>query len=121
VRLCDFCNASAIVVYRARPVVTECDLTNFKANRVERVILTAEDPDWYACEDCRALIASGRRDDLVERSRTTDVAAFGDSTLALPPSQRRRARREMRRMVRTSQDDFWSARLGPPEPLEVMP
>jgi len=105
---CDFCNEDAVVLYRARP-------TSTRAGRGVSVTVTFTRTCWRACETCRALIASGRRDELAERGvrAYVDRHAFEGNR-----QQRRAATRELRATQRRTHDDFWRARIdAAPVPL----
>jgi hypothetical protein len=94
---CDFCGQPASVLYRARPV----------AHRVANLTVTWARTSWRACDSCRKLIASGRRDELVKRA------------LAAGPTTNRHERRALRSSMRRLHDHFWSARThAEPVPLE---
>ena len=85
---CDFCNGPATVFFRCQPVT----------QRICGALLGWSRRSWRACDTCRALIASGHRDRLVDRS------------LAAGPAPNRQGRRALRSSTRRLQDAFWSAR-----------
>lgn len=62
--------------------------------------------DWACCDDCHRLIQRADRDALFERA----VEKFPVKMIP---------RAIVRESIRTIQDNFWAAREGAPDPVEV--
>lgn len=65
--------------------------------------------DWACCDECHQLIKRADREELFERS-------FREF-----PMRGMLPNRIIRASIRTIQDNFWAAREGAPEPVEVKP
>ena len=112
---CEFCGASATYVYR-----THSTETKFRPSTDAVDFLFVLGGDWTACNECRRLIASGRRDDLLDRSLTYAMTEgpYAEEIASRPSGQRLRLVSQLRSMIRAIHDDFWVARFGAPEPLD---
>lgn len=116
--VCDFCNAPSTVIYRARQHSAPQAVTTIAGEQEVTWQVQFVDPDWFACDECRALIASGQRDALAERSvRASQASGVRDELADLPRSAQRRFEREALVAMRALHDVFWAARLGGPEDL----
>ena len=108
---CDFCEARlAPYRYEVRPTVIAGTATRGDGH-VAVLRLHSDDPRWFACERCRRLIASGRRDDLLDRTMAAAAARGLGQLPGATRAERRRHWQEKRKLMRAVHDAFWAARI----------